>query len=462
MRRIARPALFLFLVGLVLISSANSKPAGVTTYKGKFADGATYLIQVPANWNGTLVLYSHGYVIPGFSNPAEDVGDPITGNYLLTNGYALAGSSYATTGWAVEQAIPDQIKVLDRFESLAGVPKRTIAWGHSLGGMVTAGLIQRYQKRFDAALPMCGVVGGSVGSWNNGLDSAFAFYELLGQGSGLELVKIKDPNANIIEAENLLSKAQKTAQGRARIALAAALGDVPGWFNPVSKEPGSKEYSEQEKNQYDWLSQVDFPFAFDFRAEMEGRAGGNPSWNKGVNYRELLEASVDYAEVRALYEKAGLDLDADLKTLQGAKQIDADPAALTYLADNIIYNGEIGFPVLTLHTQGDGLVSVEDESAYKNVVDGAGNGKLLRQIFVHRAGHCEFSPAETVVAFNALISRLDNGFWPDLSFGTLNREAQALGAKYNVILVDNEEVKASPEYLKFTPGEFLRPYDRQH
>ena len=67
--------------------------SSVTTYKGKFPDGAKYLIQVPSNWNGTLVLYSHGYVIPGFSNPAEDVGDPITGSYLLANGYALGGSS---------------------------------------------------------------------------------------------------------------------------------------------------------------------------------------------------------------------------------------------------------------------------------------------------------------------------------------------------------------------------------
>lgn len=65
--------------------------SGVKTYRGKFSDGAKYLIQVPAKWNGTLVLYSHGYVIPGFSNPAEDVGDPITGAYLLANGYALGG-----------------------------------------------------------------------------------------------------------------------------------------------------------------------------------------------------------------------------------------------------------------------------------------------------------------------------------------------------------------------------------
>ena len=146
MWRTIRQTIFLVACSamLLLLSVGVAEASGVKTYKGKFADGATYLIQVPSNWNGTLVLYSHGYVVPGFPNPAEDVGDPITGAYLLANGYALAGSSYATTGWAIQQALPDQIKVLDTFKTRVGTPTRTIAWGHSLGGMVTAGLVQRY------------------------------------------------------------------------------------------------------------------------------------------------------------------------------------------------------------------------------------------------------------------------------------------------------------------------------
>src|ERR1700691_4672995 len=157
----------IFLIGSLLVFGILLAQAStVKTYKGKFSDGASYLIQVPARWNGTVLLYSHGYVVPGFSNPAVDVGDPITGAYLLANGYALGGSSYASTGWAVQQALPDQIEVLDTFKKLVGTPSRTIAWGHSLGGIITAGLVQRHPERFDAALPMCGVVAGSVGTWN--------------------------------------------------------------------------------------------------------------------------------------------------------------------------------------------------------------------------------------------------------------------------------------------------------
>jgi hypothetical protein len=100
---------------------------GVTTHTGTLPDGATYLIEVPARWNGTLFLYSHGYTIPGSSNPASDAGDPFTRVFMLSSGFALAGSSYATTGWAVHEAIPDQIAVLDLFNQLVGPPRRTIA-----------------------------------------------------------------------------------------------------------------------------------------------------------------------------------------------------------------------------------------------------------------------------------------------------------------------------------------------
>jgi len=85
-------------------SSPRAVSAVATTTLTGTIGGAAYKIEVPAPWNGTLVLYSHGYVAPGQTNPATDVGDPITGAWLLDHGYALAGSSYSSTGWALQQA----------------------------------------------------------------------------------------------------------------------------------------------------------------------------------------------------------------------------------------------------------------------------------------------------------------------------------------------------------------------
>jgi pimeloyl-ACP methyl ester carboxylesterase len=428
-------------------ASADGTP---TTLTGSFADGATYLIQVPAAWNGTLLLYSHGYVLPGSPNRAEDVGDPLTGQWLLDHGYALAGSSYATTGWAIKEAIPDQIATLDTFANLVGTPTRTIAWGHSLGGMITAGLLQDDPDRFTAALPMCGVLAGGVGTWNQALDSAFATQQLLGPGTGLQVVDTAHPGANLALAEQLLAAAQSTPQGRARIALAGALGDLPGWFDPASPEPAATDYTAQEVNQFEWQTQVDAPFAFALRAELEARAGGNPSWNTGVNYEKQLENSIDFNEVKALYAEAGLSLDADLATLRSAPRISADPSAVAYLTQNIVFNGGLdGRPVLTLHTTGDGLVVNEDEQAYRSVVKDAKDQKLLRQAFVHRAGHCTFTPAETISALQALVRRIDTGKWKTDPV-TLDAAAAALGPTYNT---------AGPAFFDFDPTQFLRPFD---
>jgi pimeloyl-ACP methyl ester carboxylesterase len=433
---------------------------GATTVNGTLPDGATYLMQCPPGaWNGTLFLYSHGYVTPGSANPAEDVGDPATGGWLLSHGYALAGSSYATTGWAIQQALPDQIATLDLFGQTFGTPKQTIAWGHSLGGIITAGLIQQYPGRFSAALPMCGVLSGGVATWNTALDAAFAFQQLV--APSVSVVNISNPTANLTVAETAAAGAQQTPQGRARLALAAALGDTPGWFTPLSPEPAPSDFAGQEANQYLWDSQVDFPFIFDFRAELEARAGGNPSWNTGVNYVSDLAKSVDFREVVALYKAAGLSLSGDLATLNHAARISADPSAVSYLEHNIAFDGKLPVPVLTMHTTGDGLVVPENEQAYQSVVDRAGDGRLLRQIFVQRAGHCAFTPAETITAAQVLLNRLHTGHWDDsaLAPADLNGQAAGLGAAYNIYSASGGIVPTAPAFVSYRPAPYLRPFD---
>jgi pimeloyl-ACP methyl ester carboxylesterase len=438
-----------FGAGPAVLASGNAR-----TITGTLHDGATYLIQVPPGWNGTLVLYSHGYVTPGSPNPATDVGDPLTGQWLLSNGYALAGSSYATTGWALQQAIPDQLATLNTFDRRIGTPTRTIAWGHSLGGMITAALLQVAPDRVTAALPMCGVVGGGVGTWNVALDAAVAVQQLLGPSSGLQVVNITDPTTNLGIAETLFAAAQATPQGRARIALASALGDVPGWFNPASPEPAATDYVTQEANQFLWETQVDGPFAYLLRAELEARAGGNVSWTTGVNFTQQLSMSSDFAEVQGLYAAAGLSLSADLATLQASKPITATPRAVKYLTKYVVFNGDLDRPVLTLHTTGDGLVVNQAEQAYRAVAQDVGDAQNLREGYVSRAGHCTFTPAETIAAFQTLIHRVDTGRWGDTTAADdLEAAATALGPTYNTV---------PAAFVVFQPTRFLRPYDLGH
>ena len=225
------------------------------------------------------------------------------------------------------------------------------------------------------------------------------------------LTGITNPSGNLGAAQTAAAAAQHTPQGRARLALAAALGDTPGWFTPLSPKPASTDFAGEEANQLRWDTQVDFPFAFQLRAELEARAGGNPSWNTGVDYTRDLARSADAPEVRALYRAAGLDLGTDLRTLNNATRISANPAAVRYLEANITFAGRLDIPVLTMHTTGDGLVVPQNEQAFRSVVDKAGDARLLRQVFVNRAGHCAFTPAETISAAQDLLSRLATGRW---------------------------------------------------
>jgi hypothetical protein len=434
----------------------------VTTTAGTVADGATFTIKCPAGaWNGTLWLYSHGYVAPGTRNPADYAQDRRTGSWLLRQGFALAGSSYAATGWAVRQALPDQVATRQAFSAHFGAPRQTIAWGASLGGLVTAGLIQDFPGQFSAALPLCGILAGGAADWNLGLDSDFAFQQLL--DPAVQVVNITSRAANRASAEGAAVAAQQTPPGRARLALVAALGDVPGWFTPLTPEPAPADFAAREQNQFRWQTTADIPFGFDFRAELEARAGGNPSSTAGVNFARQLRRSPDFAEVVALYQAAGLNLNGDLAVLQRARPIVASPRAIGYLARNVSLDGDIRVPVLSMHTIGDGLIPVENEQAYRAAADRAGNGGLLRQTFIDRAGHCAFTPAEIVAGAKVLLSRLRTGHWASAALrpAALNASAAALGPSLNIFQAEASGhapvFPAAPAFQAFSPAAYPRP-----
>ncbi|HEX5617640.1 MAG TPA: DUF6351 family protein [Solirubrobacteraceae bacterium] len=438
------------LVGAIAITGAGApalaapptctNPA-VTCVTGTAGDGSTFKAEVPHAWNGTLLLYSHGYV-PFFlpNPPAEDAGNSAVADRLLGDGFALAGSSYASSGWAVEDALRDQIDLLDRFQRRFGKPRRTIAWGTSMGGMVTAGLIQRHPRRFDGALPMCGILGGAVALWNQNLDLQYALKTLLSASpdpavsvpaSQLQLVHITDWQANVALATAAVTAAQATPDGRARLALAAALFPLPDWYDVGTERPARDDYEARRQNQFKAL-QFQLAFIFGFRAEVEQRAGGNPSWNVGVDYERLLARSASRDLVFALYSQTDLDLRRDLRLLARGARVRADLAATGYLIRNVVYDGRIRVPVLTLHTTADGLVVSPHPGAYRDAVRRAGRAPLLKQLYVDRPGHCTFTDDETLAALEVLVERLDSGRWPR---------------------------RSASEFANYDPPPFLRPFD---
>ncbi|WP_217205988.1 S9 family peptidase [Streptomyces sp. AC550_RSS872] len=441
----------LLLAVTALPTSAAAAP-GATHVDGQLPSGATYLMDVPAGWNGTVLVFSHGYT-PGPANPAQNAPDDATKALLLQRGYALIGSSYATTGWAVTDAVPDQLATLSVFTDRFGAPSRTIAWGRSYGGLVTTAIAERHPERIDGSLSLCGLVHGGVANWNNTLDPVFALKTLLAPGSAIPLVNLPDQQT-AADAANALTaavdSAQSTPAGRARIALAAALHNIPGWNDPAQPRPAPTDWDAQQANQYTAVKGlVKFP-AFSWRQEAETRAGGNMSWNTGVDHARLLGKSSVRKEVTELYKKAGLSLRADLATLNRAPRIGADPDAVARMSRTSSFTGKLTKPQLSVHTIGDALVPVQTESALKRAVTSAGSASLLRQAYTDNAGHCTFSPAEQLSALHTLEDRLTAGKWVGTDPDSLNSRA----------------TKADPttptRYVPYRPAPYPRPYDLAH
>lgn len=422
MRRHALALLLPILLAVVVLGPRSS--SGDATYTG-VVDGSSYILQMPASWNGTLLLFSHGYVGWGNANPAVAAPDPATANALLARGYALAGGAYSEQGWAVEQALPEQIALLALLRA-RWRPQRILLWGESMGGLITTLLAQDPASGAAGALALCGVVGGSTLLWARWLTGAVAFQQLVAGGDPrLRAVDITNPGDELRLARSYLQQAQTTPAGRARSALAAALAGVPGWFDgdrPVTA--GAMEQAQAE-----WLDYLVLFFEFDARAEVEQRAGGNPSSTAGIDDASVLASSASAGEVAALYRQARLSLAGDLTTLAHAAPIAADAAAARYLDEYGTPAGDLRIHVLTVQTIGDGLISPSDDRAYAERVAAAGAAPRLRQLYVARAGHCTFTAGEIVTSIAVLNSTVSSGNWPDLRAETLNNAAAAVPAQ---------------------------------
>jgi hypothetical protein len=398
---------------------------------GKLANGTTWVAEYPSSWNGTLVLYSHGYG----ALTAADAPDTPTQNAMLAAGFAIAGSSYDPNGsqWALNTAVSDQFGALAAVEStvLPRSPSRVLAFGTSMGGLVSALEAQDGAGKISGALTTCGVVGGAVNMNQYQLDGEYAIAQLLGSPS-TKLVGLNDETA--YDAGNALNadatRAQSTAAGKARLALAMAFLNIPAW-NPNYWAPvPAGNAPAQESAQYDALTDSSnnvLDFIEGGRESIEQAIGGQAAWTAGTNFAQALANSPDQQEVEALYQAAGLNLNTDLATLTAHATIKADPTALKSLEATSDPTGRLAVPELDLHTIGDNLVPVGNENYYAQQVSQAGSGALLRQAYTESYGHCNFSVSEQVAGLQAVLQRVTSGQWGNVATpASLEQRATAL------------------------------------
>lgn len=429
------------------VSAPGTAAAAETTVheiRGDLPGGGRYVLFEPESWNGTLLTWSPGYGggggVPGAGPSAEVM------NWLIDRGYALAGAA-AGSGWAVEELLAAQPQVVEAATAALGEPEHVIAWGASMGGQVSVALMEQDPEVFDAALPLCGSIAGAIPMLNGSLDGTYALKTLLAPAdSRLELVDVTDERARQAAFREVLDTAQQTPEGRARIALAATLAQMPTWSQVGTDRPDERDAAAQQEQLYRiFMWGVVSP-----RQPLEQRAGGNFSWNTDVDYSAALRDSGEADLVRELYGEAGLSLEDDLAALDAGTRIAADADAVAYMQRNATPVGDIAGPVLSLHESGDAAPVVQQAETYADRVRENGDAPLLRQAFVDRPGHCAYAPAEIAALVTALQERLDTGRWEDLAQPrSLNDRADRFAAESGL--------ERGGSFVQFHSEELLRP-----
>ena len=230
-------------------------------------------------------------------------------------------------------------------------------------------------------------------------------------------------DATIAALREALDEARGSAEGRARIALVAALLHTPTELDGVDAEDPEALAAAQAE-----LVLQTLPTVIERRHTIVEAAGGDSGWTAGVDYARLLRSSDQRHQVRHLYRLAGLDLATDLGTLSRSADIAPDEDGLEWMLQTSTPTGELQVPVLATHTLVDLLAPVEYQEEYAETVRRAGGQSLFRQAFVDREGHCAFTVAENVAAVEAMDERLETGRWGSLArTSSLQRSAESLG-----------------------------------
>lgn len=408
--RTCRYAVLLSVVSLHACAGEMAIPDNTITHNqpseisNVLADGALWVASVPANWNGTLLLYSHGY---SRTLVAPNAAPEKVKALLLAQGYALAASQYPSSGWAVAGAVPSQLLVLSAFNKHFGKPKRVIAWGDSMGGLITTALAEKHSDQIDGAITMCASNVGALPMMNMGLDGAFTLSTLIAPELAFSPVGRGDNFAQVKQVLAAMHEARKTPLGRARVALAGVMAGLPGWSIEDTEMPSATDFDEQERQ----IANAMLMGTFLPRGDQESRAGGVFSWNLGIDYQQLLASSGRADLVNYLYAQAGVKVEDDLALLAKAPRVSASPQAVQYMQDNFTPSGDLKVPLFSMHTIGDGMTSPAMQFAYARQVQAKTGSDNVLLAWIKRAGHCSQNEAEMVAAIHALETKLETGDW---------------------------------------------------
>ncbi|MEN9631325.1 MAG: hypothetical protein RJA10_4553 [Pseudomonadota bacterium] len=372
---------------------------------------AAYRIEVPANWNGELVMYTHGYAGEG---NVLNANDSAIRRHLIQNGYAWAASGYSKNSYDVRAGLEDTNKLALAFSGITGkaTPSRTYIFGHSMGGHIAAAAMEeetlataKNVVRYAGAVPMCGVMAETE-MFNYAAAEGLAALTLSGVNAALPAAltarqryqMLLDPSFNPSSVKLPVHQALFdnfpntgfTPKGTAGAAYASVLKNLTGGTRPL----------------------------FDVGLSYGGSYVGGAYPNFGVDGTltgVLTRYGLDTTKVS--YSIDG-DASATAALNAGAPRLVADAGYNPLRRDGMrwvpLTTGRIYAPVVSIHTLGDLFVPFSLQQVYNQRVAAAGSARAERlvQRAMRGASHCDFTNAEMQAAFDDMVKWVKQGTKP--------------------------------------------------
>ena len=359
--------LLLFVVGSITAQTP------VKTESGEL-NGAGFKIFVPEPWNGNLVLYAHGYAFMGSPLQSEDPDLKQKMGLFLGKGFAVAASDYAYQGFALPQGVDDTEALRKYFIEKYGAPKQTLMVGHSMGGGVTLAMLENFGEHYDGGLALCPLSSRPYLQCRKEFDMYATFNGLFpGVVTSLKDIFDLEKPYQAEDARKMVPRAQEIT--KAIVEKDSALGVA-----------FAKRFD---------LKFQDLPFSLFFNEnvlrDLAQKSGGNPFDNTNTVY-------------------SGFPNDWEVNQKAERLAATVDPGVIFSKYDR---TGNINTPVVLMHTIYDQLIPPNyGVTNFENMIIDQGKTEFLSVYYTQGQGHCQFSPEETKMAFESLLSWLETGKKP--------------------------------------------------
>ena len=360
-------------------SAAKGSSNTAQIVDGSFGPGALYRLFRPANWNGRLVIYAHGY-----TSLDQPVALPAEGALFIAalgaQGIAVAYSSFSENGWVVKDGAQRTHQLLGLFASNFGQPAKVYLGGASMGGLIAIKLTEKYPQTYSGTLAACAVSSGLTGQFAYNANTRVLFdffYPGVLPGNAAYLPPGTDITTGIV--------------GPALAAITT---------NPLP----AFAMAQIDQTPFQWANPSELV------QSILNSLGGNAQ--SLVELRSLTNDKPFFDNQSTIYSSASLPPALLLGINASVGRFASFPSAVNALTRDYTPSGDLRIPMLMLSNVRDAVVPGFNRASYLAAVTAAGNQNLLVQRTVPTFGHCVFSNADFLTAFNDLVAWAEYGIKP--------------------------------------------------